>query len=42
MTDVANLIIEPSHEKTNNLGCRPGRIQIGLYIDYKHGSRLDP
>ena len=31
-------IIEPVHEKTNNLGFRPGPTQTGLY---SHRSRLE-
>ena len=36
MLDV-EAINEPSHEKTNNLGFRPGQTQTGLY---SHRSRL--
>ena len=32
-----NLIYEARHEKTNNLGFRPGATQTGLY---SHRSRL--
>ena len=33
-----SIIIEPVHEKTNNLGFRPGPTQTGLY---SHRSRLE-
>ena len=38
MRRVVHIIFEPSHDKTNNLGFRPGLIQTGLY---KHKRLLE-
>ena len=37
-TWVCQVILEPVHEKTNNLGFRPGLTQTGLY---KHRKELE-